>query len=59
MSTVSQRAWDYLLNIDPDELVDVLNISSQELLDAFPEKVHAYVTEEYEHVEDDEEDYYD
>jgi lipoate-protein ligase A len=60
MNTIDERTWDYLMNIDPDELVDVLQISSQELLEAFPEKVHAYVTEEHEDVEDDEEEgYYD
>lgn len=37
------RDRDYLLNLDPDELVDVLRISSRELLDNFPEKVLLYL----------------
>ena len=57
MSIADERARDYLLNIDPDELVDVLQISSQELIGAFPEKVHAYLTEEYEDVADEEDGY--
>lgn len=39
---------------DPDELVDILGISSRELMLAFPKKVWRYVEEES-HVEDEEE----
>lgn len=56
MTKIDERALDYLMNIDPDELVDVLCISSQELIDAFPEKVYAYLTEDYDVADSDEED---
>jgi hypothetical protein len=50
-----QRVLDCLSDCDPDELVDLLRISSWELMRAFPERVEAYLEREA-HVEDDEED---
>lgn len=57
MSLQDERTRDYLMNADPDELVDILGVSSQELIDAFPEKVRAYLEDEYDVEDDPEEDY--
>jgi hypothetical protein len=45
MTIAQERAWDYLLTRDPDELVDILGITSEELLDKFDDKVDKYVEE--------------
>lgn len=50
-----QRVLDCLRESDPDELVDLLMISSQELMRAFPDRVEAYLERESD-VEDYEED---
>lgn len=50
-----QRVLDCLRESDPDELVDILMISSQELMRAFPDRVDEYVEKESD-VEDDQED---
>jgi hypothetical protein len=40
--------WKYKYSMmDPDYIVDVLNISSQELLDHFPQKFEALLNEEF------------
>ena len=51
------RALDYLMNIDPDELVDVLRLSSTDIINAFPEQVMAYLEEQWD-VEDEEENHH-
>lgn len=50
------RTLDYLMNIDADELVDVLRLTSADIIRAFPERVNAYLEDEW-NVEDEEEDY--
>lgn len=50
-----QRVLDCLRESDPDELVDILGVSSWELMAAFPDRVQDYIEREsYE--QDDEED---
>jgi hypothetical protein len=46
--------WKYKYSMmDPDYVVDALNLSSQELLDAFPTKFEALLNEEF-NAEDEE-----
>ena len=50
------RQLDYLMSQDPDVLVDILMISSEELIEAFEDKVMDYLEDNI-HVEDEEADY--
>lgn len=43
-----REVLDNLRNEDPDYVVDVLNISSRELIRAFPSKVRAWLAQEVE-----------
>ena len=52
------RAMAYLYNCDPDELVDILCISSRELMLMFPEKVTNYIEEVSYEQDDQKEDLY-
>ena len=56
MNIQDSRTWDYLMNIDPDELVDVLGLTSEDILLAFPERVEDFM-EERKRVEDEEAGY--
>ena len=48
------QARNFLLNAyDPDELVDVLKITSEEILDRFEDKIEEYIDKD-EYDEDDE-----
>lgn len=48
---------EHLLELyDPDEIVDVLSISTQEILDAFPEKIVEKFEKEFDTLEPMEED---
>ena len=40
MTIESIRLW--LLEQDPDDVVDMLRLSTEELLEAFPDKVHEF-----------------
>ena len=48
---MSPEEWEYrlenLMEADPDYVVDVLNISAEELIQAFPEKVKQHIYEEF------------
>lgn len=55
VSLQAQRIMDCLINSDPDELVDLLRVSSWELIMAFPDRVEDYILRES-HVEDSEEE---
>ena len=59
MNFNQDRELDYLTTADPDEVVDILRITTQELLDMFPEKVAEYLWEDIEDVEDSEDADYD
>lgn len=54
VSLQRQRIMDCLVESDPDELVGILQISSRELILAFPDLVEKYIEDECD-VEDDEE----
>lgn len=45
MTLNAERAWDYLLTRDPDELVDILEITTEELLVQFDDRVDKYIEE--------------
>lgn len=48
---------EHLLELyDPDEIVDVLSISTEEILDAFPEKIVEKFEKEFDTMEPVEED---
>lgn len=53
---MDQNKYKYHLEnlevMDPDYVVDVLDISSQELLDKFPEKAKAFIEDEFGEEED-------
>lgn len=67
MALSRQRRFYILENLaemDPDYIVDVLDISSRELMKAFPDKLEKHILEEYDDEDEDEqdtfeEDYYD
>jgi len=46
-----------LAALDPDYLVDVLGISSRELMMAFPVRLEEHIEEEYGDIEGEEEDF--
>lgn len=37
--TVDEKLAQILYRYDPDDLVDILNLSSKEIINAFPEKI--------------------
>ena len=39
--------WDDLAEQDPDYVVDVLGITTEELLDAYADKAEAYIEKEF------------
>jgi hypothetical protein len=43
IEAAKERLLDFY---DADQLVDVLNISSEEILDRFPEKIEEYLSED-------------
>ncbi len=45
MSRDREQLREYLLEMDPEYLCDVLGISSEELVRAFPKKVRDYIDE--------------
>tara|TARA_Y100000590_G_scaffold401104_1_gene485729 strand:+ start:177 stop:407 length:231 start_codon:yes stop_codon:yes gene_type:complete len=48
---VSPEEWEYrlgtLIESDPDYVVDVLQVTTEELIQAFPEKVRQHLHEEF------------
>jgi hypothetical protein len=52
-----KEALDNLRNEDPDYVVDVLRISSRELIKAFPSKVREYLDSEVESDSDEDDGY--
>lgn len=46
MKTVEQTRQELLDSYDADDLVDVLNIESEEILDRFEDKVIEYIEQE-------------
>ena len=39
--------WDDISNEDPDVVVDILGITTEELFDAFADKAEAYIEKEF------------
>jgi ABC-type molybdate transport system ATPase subunit len=60
LTSNDERIILYLMEADADEVVDMLGISTAELLKRFPEKVSAYIRQELSDGADEEEesDYY-
>lgn len=57
MSKTPREMIEDLKELDPDYVVDVLDISSEELVEAFPYKVRAFIIAELgEEPEDDEDE---
>lgn len=57
MSKTPQEMVEDLKELDPDYVVDVLDITSEELVNAFPFKVRAFIIAELgEELEDDSEE---
>ena len=48
---MSPEEWEYrlgtLMESDPDYVVDVLHVTTEELIQAFPEKVRQHLHEEF------------
>ena len=58
MTRPPQQLIEDLKELDVDYVVDVLDISAEELVEAFPHKVRAYLIAELgEDFEDEEDDY--
>ncbi len=39
--------WDALMGEDPDVVVDIVGITTEELLDAYADKAEAYIEKEF------------
>lgn len=46
MDSTDELVWLFLMNADPDDVVCMLGITSEELFEAFPDKVRAYLEQE-------------
>ena len=56
MMTLEQFIMEYGEH-DPDEVLDILNITTEELLDRFEDKIESYIEKENEKSEEEDTDF--